>query len=369
MKKFLLIALSLLMFVTVLPVLQASAMSGMFAEGGPPGGGEPPGDGHGGGGGRGGDDNTQIATTWSPDPRQTYLNPGETATFKMTVENKTSASESITLSTKDTGLTIAPTTFTLAAGAKTEVTATVIMPVQSDQKREAEFTITFTCTKVTGKAVRFRITYKSFQPTIQTSWSTDPSKTTLNAGSTASFTLKITNKGTAEETITLSTKSTGLTFSLAKMTIAAGGTASVTVKVVMPAQNNRAQAEFSIMLTGTKTKADVRFFIKYKTAICCTYTTAWASNPNGTKLAQKAKGTYYLTITNKCTSAITFKLAPGKNMAVSSSSFTLAAGKATKITVTVTMPAKTTSSKCDFSLAVGTGCGKNSTLKFTINYK
>ncbi|MBP7732808.1 MAG: hypothetical protein KA140_03475 [Caldisericia bacterium] len=487
MKKFLFLALSLMMVFTVLPTLQASAITGMITEGGPPGQSEPPGDRPGGDkGDRGGQDNSQIATTWSSDPEKTLLDAGETATFKLTVENKTSASESITLSTQDTGLTISPKTFTLAASAKSEVTLTVVMPAQNDRteanfsinfactnvknkkvmfrikyktqtaaqkadqqiatqwesdpgktvlaagksatfklkvtnksgsnqsitlstkntgltispttltlgnsasstvsvtvvmpaqtdakKLEVEFAISFACTSVTGKAVKFKLRYASATKpeqtkTIATVWAAEPSKTTLNAGSTASFTLKITNKSTVSDTITLSTKSAGLTLSSTKTTIAAGKTVSVTVKVVMPAQNNRAQADFLISLVGAKSKVDVKFSIKYKTAPCCTYTTVWASNPNGAKLAQKTKGAYYLTITNKCTSAITFKLTPGKNMAVSSSSFTLAAGKATKITVTVTMPAKTTSSKCDFSLVVGTSCGKNSTLKFTINYK
>ncbi|NTU61286.1 MAG: hypothetical protein HGA95_03030, partial [Caldiserica bacterium] len=443
MKKLLFLALSLLMVFTVLPVLQTSAITGIVAEDGPPGQGPPPGDGHGGGDDRGGQDNSQIATTWSVDPEKTSLDAGETATFKLTVENKTSTSESITLSTRDTGLTISPKTFTLAAGAKSEVTATVVMPVQGDRpeaffmidfactnvknkkvmfliryktqtqgqqadqqiltqwetdpgkttldagksatfklkvtnksgasqnitlstkdtgltispttlslendasstvsvtvvmpaqtddkKHEAEFTISFACTNVTGKTVKFKLRYTSSEKpqqskTIQTTWSTDPSKTTLGAGQTGTYILKITNKGADKETITLSTKSTGLTLSVAKVIIAAGNTASVTVKVVMPTQNNKAQADFFIMLAGSKSRVDVKFFIKYKTTACCTFTTVWASNPNGARLAQNTKATYYLTITNKCTSAITFKLTAGKNMTLSSSSFTLAAG-------------------------------------------
>ena len=485
MKKFFLLALSVAMALTIIPVMQTFAFTRPGGEP-PKDGGQPPGDKPGGGGP--GQDNSILATAWTAEPEKTQLDAGETAKFTLTVTNKSANSESVTLATKDAGLTISPTTLTLAAGAKADVTVTVVMPAQNDRpeamfaisltsadvknktimfriryktastgqkaqeqlpttwetapertqldagqsatfklnisnksgasqtialstknsgltitptsltlasdasgsvsvavtmpvqnnKREAEFAIDFTCSGATGKSVRFRIMYKTqVKPPEDTrditfAWATDPSKATLAAGATATYALNLTNKSTVSQTVTLSTKNTGLTISPTTANIAAGKTVAISVKVVMPAKGKTNTAEFAILLsTAAGKKFDVRFFVKYPTTTTtCAFTTAWVTNPSSVKLAAGAKATYAINITNKGTASTTFKLTAGKNMTLSTSSFTLAAGKTQKVNVTVTMPAKAAKvTKTDFSFTVVSGCGKSSTIKFTINYK
>ncbi len=319
--------------------------------------------------------NQQIETVWETQPEKTQLDAGQSATFNLKVTNKTDASKAITLSTKNTGLTITPISFTLVAGASTTVAVAVIMPAQ-DNKREAEFAINFACDGVTGKSVKFRIMYKTQvkppEPAkeIVTSWTADPAKTTLLAGQTGTFTLNLANKSTAEQTATLTTKSTGLTMTPAKSTIAVGKTAAIAVKVVMPTQGKNTQAEFVIQIANAAGKTfTVKFVIKYK-ATTCVFASAWVTNPNNASLAQGAKGTYGLKITNTSNVSTTFKLTAGKNMTLSSKTFALAAGKAATVTITATMPTKAAkATKADFSFVVGSTCGKSSTIKFSIKYK
>lgn len=318
-----------------------------------------------------------LVTTWETAPEKTQLDAGQTASFKLNVTNKTTANQTITLSTKSAGLALSPTNLTIAASETVTVAVNVTMPAQNN-KREAEFSIDFACSGVTGKSVRFRIMYKTqVKPPensrdITFAWASDPSKATLAAGATATYILNLTNKSTASQRVTLSTKSTGLTITPTTATIAAGKSAAISVKVVMPAKGKTNMAEFVILLaTAAGKKFDVRFFIKYPTAVAtCAYSTAWVINPASVKLAAGAKATYAINITNKGAASTTFKLTAGKNMTLSSSSFTLAAGKTQKVNVTVTMPAKAAkATKADFSFTVANGCGKSSTIKFTINYK
>ena len=204
-----------------------------------------------------------------------------------------------------------------------------------------------------------------------TTWDADPYKTPLDAGQTGVYYLSITNNCASMQDVKLTTTDKGMTFDPASFSLNSSAKTKVKVTVTMPAQNNRNDAWFTIKFVCSVGNGKiVKFGIKYKTQICCTYVATWVTNPNGKVGDSQTAYTFPLDLTNKCTDKITFTLAASQQVVkFSRNSFVVEPGKAGRVNVIIGAHNKKITGKNTYTITITTNCGNTKKITFTIVYK
>lgn len=231
MKKFTLVALSLVLALVIFPTATIQA-------------------GNGNGNGNGGGLCQNLITKWDVDPSKTPMAPGSTGTYYLSITNNCQRDQDIKLTCADKNVSLSPASFTLKPGVATKVTVKVVVPAQNGRV-DVWFKINFICTTgASGKYVQFRIIYKD-KPccTYTASWVTNPDKKVVSKKEASIYYLNITNKCSDSINFKLSSTDKNLSFSQSIFGVGAGKTVKITVTIKVPTRMLTNKIEYDVSIT------------------------------------------------------------------------------------------------------------------------